>query len=154
MIEKWRKNMHKGKPCAALLTDLSKAFDCIVHDFLIAKLEAYGFSYEALKVIYNYLTDRKHRTKVNSSFSDFVDLLLGVPQGSILGPLLFNIYICDLFFFVEEDNVTSYTDGTTPYSNCKNVVTVLENIETKGKEVLNWFSMNYLKANPASLTSY
>ena len=154
MIEKWRKNMDKGKSCAALLTDLSKAFDCIVHDFLIAKLEAYGFSYEALKVIYNYLTDRKHRTKVNNSFSDFVDLLLGVPQGSILGPLLFNIYICDLFFFVEEDNVTSYTDGTTPYSNCKNVVTVLENIETKGKEVLNWFSMNYLKANPASLTSY
>ena len=148
MIEKWRKNMDKGKSCAALLTDLSKAFDCIVHDFLIAKLEAYGFSYEALKVIYNYLTDRKHRTKVNNSFSDFIDLLLGVPQGSILGPLLFNIYICDLFFFVEEDNVTSYADDTTPYSNGKNVVTVLENIETKGKEVFNWFSMNYLKANP------
>ena len=148
MIEKWRKNMDKGKSCAALLTDLSKAFDCIVHDFLIAKLEAYGFSYEALKVIYNYLTDRKHRTKVNNSFSDFIDLLLGVPQGSVLGPLLFNIYICDLFFFVEEDNVTSYADDTTPYSNGKNVVTVLENIETKGKEVFNWFSMNYLKANP------
>ena len=69
-------------------------------------------------------------------------------QGSVLGPLLFNIYICDLFFFVEEDNVTSYADDTTPYSNGKNVVTVLENIETKGKEVFNWFSMNYLKANP------
>ena len=66
MIEKWRKNMDKGKSCAALLTDLSKAFDCIVHDFLIAKLEAYGFSYEAHKVIYNDLTDRKHRTKVNN----------------------------------------------------------------------------------------
>ena len=100
--------MNKGKPCAAILTDLSKAFDCLVHDFLIAKLEAYGFFYEALKVMHNYLRDRKHRTKVNDSFSDFIDLLLGVPQGSILGPLLFNIYICDLFFFVEEDNVNSY----------------------------------------------
>ena len=60
MIEKWRKNMDKGKSCAALLTDLSKAFDCIVLDFLIAKLEAYGFSYKALKVIYNYLTGKKH----------------------------------------------------------------------------------------------
>ena len=59
MIEKWRKNMDKGKSCTVLLTDLSKAFECIVHDFLIAKLEAYGFSYEALKVMYNYLTDRK-----------------------------------------------------------------------------------------------
>ena len=77
MIEKWRKNMDKGKSYAALLSDLSKAFDCIVHDFLTAKLEAYGFSYEALKVMYNYLTDRKHRTKVNNSFRDFIDLLLG-----------------------------------------------------------------------------
>ena len=138
----------KGKSCAVLLTDLSRPFVCIVHDFLIAKLEAYDFSYEALKAMYNYLTDRKHRTKVNDSVSDFIDLLLDVPQGSILRPLLFNISICDLFFFVEEDNVTSYADDTTPYSNVKNVVTVLENIETKGKEVFNWFSMNYLKVNP------
>ena len=148
MIEKWTKNMDKGKSCTALLTDLSKAFDCTVHDFFIAKLEAYGFSYETLKVMYSYLTDRKHRTKVNNSYSDFIDLLLGVPKGSILGPLLFNIYISDLFFFVEEDNVTSYDNDTTPCSNGKNVVTVLENIETRGKEVFSWFSMNYLKVNP------
>ena len=56
--------------------------------------------------------------------------------------------MCDLFFFVEEDNVASYADDTTPYSNGNNVVTVLENRETKGKEVFNWISMNYLKANP------
>ena len=107
-----------------------------MHDFLIAKLEAHGFSYEALQIMYNYLTDRKH-SKVNDYFSNFIDLLLGVLQGSILSPLLFNIYICDLFFFVEEDNVTSYAEDTTPYSDGKNVVTVLENIETKGKEVFN-----------------
>ena len=101
MIEKWRKNMDKGKSCAVLFTDLSKAFDCIVHNFLIAKLEANGFLYEALKVTYNYLTDGKHRTKVNDSSSDFIDLLLGVLQGSILGPLLFNIYICDFFFLLK-----------------------------------------------------
>ena len=129
--------MDKGKSCATLLTDLSKVFDCIVHDFLIDKLEAYDFSYEALIVMYNHLTDKKHKTKLNNSFSDFIDLLLGVPQSSILGPTLFNIYICDVFFFVEEDNVTSYGDDTTSYSNGKNVVTVSENIETKEKEVFN-----------------
>ena len=89
------------------------------------------------KVMYNCLTDRKHRTEVNDLFSDFIDLLLGVPQFSILEPLLFHIYICNLFFFVEEDNVTSYADDATTYSKCKNVATVLENIETMGKEVFN-----------------
>ena len=96
--------------------------------------------------MHNYLINSKFRTKVNDYFSDFIDLLLGVPAGSFLGPFLFNIYICDLLFFVEEDNVTSYADDTAPYSNGKNAVTVLEKIETKRK-VFNWFSMNYLKAN-------
>ena len=82
---------HKGG--GALFTDLSKAFDCLVHYFSLAKLEAYGFTYESLKLINSYLTDRKHRAKVNSSYSSFLDLLIGVSQGSILGPLLFNIYM-------------------------------------------------------------
>ena len=112
---------------------LRKAFDCIVHDFLIAKLEAYGVSCEALKVMYNYLTDRKHRTKVNYYFSDFTDLLLGVPQGSILSPLLFNIDICDLFFFVEEHNFTSYADDATPCSNGKNGCSSFRKYRNKGK---------------------
>ena len=96
--------MDKGKSCDLLLTDMSKAFDLISYEFLTAQ---HGFSYEVLKVTYNYLTDRQNGTKGNDSVSDFIDLLLVVPQGSILDPLLFNIYICDLFFFIEEDNVTS-----------------------------------------------
>ena len=71
--------MDKGKSCAALLTDLRKVFDCIVHDFLIAKLTAHCFPYDTLKVIYNYLTDRKHRTKANDSSSGFIDLTNGCP---------------------------------------------------------------------------
>ena len=65
--------------CAALLTDLSKAFDCICHNLLIAKLNAYGFDRNALKLIYDYLSDR---SKVGSLFSVYLDIIYGVPQGS------------------------------------------------------------------------
>ena len=106
-----------------------KDFDCLVHHFLIAKFEAYGFTYESLKLINSYLTDRKHRTKINSSYSSFLDLLIGVPQGSILGPLLFNIYISDLFLFLDDDNVASYADDTTPYAMKENFLQVLNEIK-------------------------
>ena len=76
-----------------LLTDLSKAFDCIVHDLLIAKLRAYGFDFTALAFVISYLPGRKQRTKIGISFSNWADIILGVPQGSILGPVFLNLYI-------------------------------------------------------------
>ena len=76
--------------CAAILTDLPKAFDCIPYDLLIAKLNAYGFDQEALKLIHCYLCDRSQKVKVGSSFSKELDILCGVLQRPVLGPLLFN----------------------------------------------------------------
>ena len=76
-----------------MLTDLCKDFDCIMYDFLLTKIEAYAFFYEALKVI-------------NNSFSNFIDLPIGAPQSPNLDPLLFNIYICDLLCFIQDENVT------------------------------------------------
>ena len=99
MLEKWKRALDDGKIAGALLTDLSKAFDCINHELLIAKLHAYGFDYTSLACIHSYLTYRKQRTKVNNSFSSWTQIKSGVPQRSILSPLLFNIYINDIFFY-------------------------------------------------------
>ena len=96
MIEKWEKVVDNGGAFGALLTDLSKAFDCIPHDLIIAKLEAYGFQIDALRLVYDYQSNRKQRVKLNVTFSSWRDIEYGVPQGSILGPLLFNIHLCNL----------------------------------------------------------
>ena len=92
MIEFWRKAIDEKKVAGAILTDLPKAFDCPSQELLIAKLEAYGFEKSALKFIYGYLKDRKQRTKMDNVYSSWREIKFGVQQGSILGPLLFNIY--------------------------------------------------------------
>ena len=98
LVEKWRKAL--DNKCGVLLTDLSKAFDCLRHDLLIAKLHAYGFDPVSLKLIHSYLTERFQRMKVNASYSSWNKIITGMPQGSILGPDCYNIDSNDLFLYV------------------------------------------------------
>ena len=129
MLEKWKSAIDKGKYFGALLTDLSKAFDCISHALIIAKLYLYGFSLRALRLIHSYLTNRKQRTRVNGNYSSWEEILFGVPQGSILGPLLFNIFLCDLFLIMKETSFASYADDSTLYVTAEDLDQVIKSLE-------------------------
>ena len=95
MLEKWKNVVDKGKVFGALLTDLSKAFDCLPHELIITKLNGYGFKLPALKLMHSYLSHRKQRTKGNHAYSSWDEILFGVPQGSKIKPVLFNIFLSD-----------------------------------------------------------
>ena len=134
LLEKWKTCVDQKQICGALLTNLSKAFDCLPHDLIIAKLNAYGFSFSALRLIHDYLSNRKQRTKINLTYSSWEEILFGVPQGSILGPLLFNIFMCDLFFILEETDIARFADDTTPYAIGNSVDEIRNLLENASKK--------------------
>ena len=110
MIEHFKKSLDNGEYVACLSMDLSKAFDCLPHCLTICKLYSYGVSREACTLIASYLRGRKQRIKLGNSRSEWVELLKGVPQGSILGPLIFNIFLNDIFYFVSNSDLYNYAD--------------------------------------------
>ena len=102
----------------------------------------------SLNLLADYLSGRKQRTKVGSVFSERRKIICRIPQGSILGPLLFNIFINDLFFFVLKCDICSFADDNTVYSCNKLLSKILVNIQFDLKNVLMWFTVNSLSLNP------
>ena len=98
-------------------------------------------------MIHEYLSNRKQRLKLNKTFSSWRDIECGVPQGSILGPLLFNIHLRDLFYFLDNFYIANYADDTTLYTVKANNESVLNALETSSQKLFKWFKNNFMKSN-------
>ena len=148
LLQSWQKELDNGGFVGTVLMDLSKAYDCIPHELLIAKLKCYGIDNQSLRLLLDYLTNRKERTKIGSSFSSWCDINTAVPRGSILGPILFNIFINDLFFFITKSEVYNFADDNTLYSCNKKLEHVFSNLKYDLRKVLDWFKISSMKTNP------
>ena len=127
--------------------DISKAYDSLPHDLLIAKFEAYGIDKNGLNLIYNYLTDRKQRKKISSSYSEWYDIIRGIPLGSILDLLFFHLLINDLLLFIGRTNICNFSDDNTIYSCNINLQTILKNLNYDMQNISKWFKVNSMKPN-------
>ena len=148
LLEEWRTKLDNNFVVGAVLTDLSKAFDCILHDLLIAKLAAYGLSEEALMYILSYLSNRKQCVRINDTYSEFENIIMGVPQGSILGPLLFNLSIKDLFFFILIASVHNFADDNTLSAFAQNVSKLINILQSESEVISDWFKKKQMTVNP------
>ena len=110
-------------------------------------MHAYGFSLAALRLVHSYLSNRKQKTKISESYSSSEEILFGVPQGSIFGPLLFNIFICDLFIVIDYINIANYADDNTPFVSGDTPLNVITSLENATEKLFEWFTNNLMKAN-------
>ena len=128
--------------------DVSKAFDCIQHDLLIAKMSAYGFSMDTLVFTYSYLKRKKQNVKLNDIESLLKLLVSGAPQASILGLILINLFINDLFLFIKKTNLANFVDDNTIFAASKDMASLLEELKFESEGAINWFETNHVFSNP------
>ena len=148
LTEEWRKHLDNNQIVGAVLMDLSKAFDCIPHDLLIAKLAAYGFDKKTLKFFLSYLKGRKQSVNIKGKLSSYMDVLAGVPQGSILGPVIFNLFINDMHNIFDKCCLNNYADDNTLDGHASSVPKLVDILEHDSQKAIDWFKSNHMIANP------
>ena len=127
--------------------NLSKVYDCLPNDAIIAKFEAYGFDNIILKLFHSYFLNRKQRLNIGSAISAWIDILTGATEGSFLGSLIFSVFINDLIMFVEKSDIYNFADDNTLCKSSPRLTVVLNCWEHGIAIVLNWFKVNSSKGN-------
>ena len=127
--------------------DLSKAFDSLNHELLLAKLKAYGLDSNSVSFMKSYLTKRLQRCEINNSFSEWGELLNGVPQGSILGPLLFNIFLNDILLSLQTSDLANYADDSTLYTSDRSISNIMNSLSHDFTILSKWFYNNFMVLN-------
>ena len=148
LIENIKQNLDKKLATGLVLMDLSKAFDCLNHDFIIAKLQAYNFSKDSIKLISSYLRNRKQRVKIGNTRSDWQIIKKGVPQGSVVGPTIFNYFLNDLFMLEDDYKIANYADDNSIWASAPSKVLLIDKLSKATSIAIRWFTLNSLQANP------
>ena len=147
MIDNWLSNMNNGKLTGVAFIDLRKAFDTVNHSLLLKKLHEMGASDVTLKWFHSYLSGRVQKVCFKKSFSDTLDVNTGVPQGSILGPLLFIIFINSMSSVIKHGNIFMYADDTTLSVSSTDVKDISKKLESDLESISKWLGNNELFLN-------
>jgi hypothetical protein len=153
LVDKINNAVERSETTIGIFLDLSKAFDTIDHNILLTKLEHYGFRGIVLQWFKNYLSNRKQYVSYNTCESELKHIICGVPQGSILGPLLFILYVNDIVYTSKILNIILFADDTTILYSSKHINSKICLVNRELEEVSNWFKANKLSVN-ASKTNY
>ena len=148
LINDWKISLDSNQVVGAVFMDLSKAFDCLPHSLIIAKLHAYGLSLDACKFLSSYSSGRHQRVKIQNDRSNWKLISKGVPQGSILGPILFNTFMNDMFLFIEHCNLYNYADDNSMSASAESIDEVMALLKADCENAVSWFTSNGMKANP------
>jgi hypothetical protein len=153
LVDDWKHELDNKNIVGIVLMDLSKAFDCLPHDLLLAKLSAYGIDQDSTNLMKDYLSNRLQRVKVKDSLSNWLPIVKGVPQGSVLGPTLFNIFLNDLFIVINNCKLNSYADDNQIYCAGPNFQNIKIALETDLQIASDWFKANQMQINPNKFQS-